>query len=258
MTWLGYDLPRDSVEPGEALALTLYWGTDQATSTVYSAFAHLVDERANLYAQQDNLHPGGAPTTTWRAHEYDVDRHSIAIPAGTPPGDYMVEAGLYDPRNGARLQRDNAAPGEPLDRLLIGPIHVRKSAQPATLSALQVHEARDVVWAGGLRLLGFTLERDTLPSDDFLRVALFWQADTAPLPPISMSIRLLDEQGRSVAVQQGQPSNDRYPTGLWSLKETVRDNRALWAPGTLPSGTYRLQLNVDRDNQWLELGTIRK
>jgi len=258
MTWLGYDLPRDSVEPGEALALTLYWETDQATSTVYSAFAHLVDERANLYAQQDNLHPGGAPTTTWRAHEYDVDRHSITIPAGTPPGDYMVEAGLYDPRNGARLQRDSAAPGEPLDRLLVGPIHVRKSAQPATLSELKMRQARDTVWAGGLRLLGFTLERDTLPSDDFLRVALFWQADTAPLPPISMSIRLLDEQGHSAAVQQGQPSNDRYPTGLWSLKETVRDNRALWAPGTLPSGAYRLQLNVDRDNQWLDLGTIRK
>ena len=258
LTWLGYDLPRDSVEPGEVLALTLYWGSDQATGTVYSAFAHLVDERANLYAQQDNLHPGGAPTTTWRAHEYNVDRHFIMIPPGTPPGDYMVEAGLYDPRNGARLQRDSAAPGEPLDRLLIGPIHVRKPAQPASLSALQVRQPRDVAWAAGLRLLGFSLERDTLPSEDFLRLALFWQADSVPLPDIKMSIRLLDDQGRSAALQRGQPSNDRYPTGLWSLKETVRDNRALWAPGALPPGVYHLQLNVDRDNQWLELGTIRK
>src|SRR5205807_1619410 len=70
ISWLGYDLLRDSVEPGEALHITLYWGAEQQTSVVYSAFAHLVDEHANLYAQQDNLHPGGAPTTTWRAHEY--------------------------------------------------------------------------------------------------------------------------------------------------------------------------------------------
>jgi hypothetical protein len=258
MTWLGYDLLQGSVTAGEPLFLTLYWQADQVVGTVFSSFAHVVDEQANLYAQQDNLHPGGAPTTTWRAREYDVDRHLIAIPAGTPPGEYWVEAGLYDPRNGARLQRDSAGPGEPLDRLLIGPIHVLKSAQPASISALQINQPRDAAWAGGLRLLGFTTERDRLPADDFLRVALFWQADSAPLLAASMSLRLVDEQGRTVVMQHSRPSNDRYPTLLWSAGERVRDNRALWAPAALPSGSYHLQLNVDLDDQWLDLGTIRK
>jgi hypothetical protein len=258
VTWLGYDLARDTLLPSESLDLTLYWEAQHDLNTVYSSFAHLVDERANLYAQKDNLHPGGAPTTTWRVQEFDVDRHSLQIPAGTPPGDYWIELGMYDPRSGVRLQRDSVQTGEPLDRILVGPIRIRKPAEPPSISALQIRQPSNLQWPSGLRLLGFTAERDKLPADDFLRIALYWRAENTPLPERRMSLRLINPQSGGVIEQHSAPSNDRYPTGLWSAGEIVRDNRALFVPRSLSEGDYHLQLQVDGDSDWKELATFKK
>jgi len=258
LTWLGYDLSAESVFPGQVFNLTLYWQAQRELDTVYSSFAHLIDERANLYAQKDNLHPGNTPTTTWRRREFNVDRHPIEVPAGTPPGDYWIEIGMYDPRTGARLLRESTSENQPPDRILIGPVRVLKSAQPPSVPALGIKQPLDKRWANGLSLLGFSLERDRLPADDFLRVALFWRADSAPLSDLSMTLRLLDAQGQAVTVQSSAPSNNRYPTNRWSAGETVRDNRSLWIPRALPNGVYRLQLRLDGNESWIDLTAARK
>ncbi len=258
ITWLGYDLEGDSVTPPQTLELTLYWQAQRELHTVYSSFAHVVDEQSNLYAQKDNLHPGGAPTTTWRPHEYDVDRHHIEIPAGTPPGDYWLAIGLYNPRNGARLTREDAQRGEPLDRILIGPIHIRKAVSAPSLDQLGIQQALEKKWPTGLTLLGFALERESLPADDFLRVALFWRADAPSLAAMHMHLRLIDAQGQELASQSSEPSNNRYPTTRWSAGELVRDNRALWIPRSVPNGSYRLQLKLDSDEGWIDVATISK
>jgi len=73
-----------------------------------------------------------------------------------------------------------------------------------------------------------------------------------------MNLRLIDPQGKEVASQQGEPSNNRYPTTLWSAGEIVRDNRALMIAGALPNGAYRLQMRLDGDAQWTELTEVSK
>ncbi|MBI5878940.1 MAG: hypothetical protein HZB53_14920 [Chloroflexi bacterium] len=217
-----------------------------------------MDERSNLYAQKDNLHPGGAPTTTWREGEFNVDRHLIDIPPGTPPGDYWLSVGLYDPHNGARLLRAEPPAGEPPDQMRIGPLHIVAAGNPASLAALNIQHPAERAYPTGLRLLGYSLDKERLPANDFLRVALFWQADRVPLPDTHMALRLIDAQGREAGAQTGAPSNDRYAATAWSAGERVRDNRALWCPGTLAAGAYRLQLRVDGDTEWIDLATVTK
>jgi hypothetical protein len=251
-------LPANRVTAGDALDLTLYWKAERDIDTVYSAFAQLVDERSNLYAQKDNLHPGGAPTTTWRAGEFDVDRHFIDVPAATPPGQYWLSVGLYDPRNGARLQREDSPSGEPPDQLLIGPIQIDKAPVPPSLADLRIQHPLERTTGAGVRLLGFSLDKDRLPADDFLRVALFWRAERAAPGDVRMSLRLIDEQGREAATQASAPSNNRYPTTRWSAGEIVRDNRALWLAGTLAPGVYRLQLQMEGEADWIDLTVMRK
>ena len=49
-----------------------------------------------VYAAQDSLHPGNLPTTRWEPWGFVSDPHSLPVPPGTPPGDYLLVTGLYN------------------------------------------------------------------------------------------------------------------------------------------------------------------
>ncbi|MBK7915634.1 MAG: glycosyltransferase family 39 protein [Chloroflexi bacterium] len=107
---LGYDIANESVAPGGALHMTLYWQTDQAVTQPYKVFTHLLGEVYNaetdnfLWGQQDNEPVNGRrPTTGWRPGEVIIDAYAMPIAANAPAGVYTLEIGLYDPITGARL-----------------------------------------------------------------------------------------------------------------------------------------------------------
>ena len=91
------------VPTGGLLNLALYWQATARPETDYVVFIHLVDEAGNIVSQIDSVPVGGArPTTTWRAGEVITDIHNLPIPADLPPGNYHVNAGLYNPDDGTR------------------------------------------------------------------------------------------------------------------------------------------------------------
>lgn len=100
---LGYTVDR-RVEPGETVAVTLYWRADRELDRDYKVFVHLYDGRGGILAQRDR-HPGlGArPTTTWEKGEVLADRYHVDLPSATSPGIYPLGIGLYDPASGDRL-----------------------------------------------------------------------------------------------------------------------------------------------------------
>lgn len=107
---LGYDVADDTVAPGGALHMTLYWQTDQAVTQPYKVFTHLLGEVYNaetdnfLWGQQDNEPVNGRrPTTGWRPGEVIIDAYAMPVAANAPAGTYTLEVGLYDPISGARL-----------------------------------------------------------------------------------------------------------------------------------------------------------
>ncbi len=107
---VGYDLAQEEVAAGDALALTLYWQTDQALTARYKVFTHLLGEVYNadagnfIWGQIDSEPAGGqAPTTVWTPGEIVADRYTIPVAADAPPGQYALEIGLYGLVNGERL-----------------------------------------------------------------------------------------------------------------------------------------------------------
>ena len=107
---VGYSLPEMTVEPGDALELTLYWQTEIALDARYKVFTHLVGEQYNastgnfLWGQQDNEPQGGMmPTTTWPPGVIIADHYSIQASPDAPSGLYRLEVGLYGLVNGVRL-----------------------------------------------------------------------------------------------------------------------------------------------------------
>ncbi len=96
ITLLGYDLGSSTVRAGDTLRLDLYWKAQRRLDISYGVQARLVDSALNVYAQQDNAHPGSYPTSWWEEGKYMKDTHRITVPESTPPGQYLLQVGLYD------------------------------------------------------------------------------------------------------------------------------------------------------------------
>ena len=113
VTLLGYD---SRLEAG-ALNLTLYWRCDAWLPGDYITFVQardikgLVAGKPGAVIAQMAHAPGGAdyPTSLWNVGEVIRDSIQIPIPPGTPPGDYEIAVGLYQPASGARLPATDAA-----------------------------------------------------------------------------------------------------------------------------------------------------
>ncbi len=233
---LGYDLAPRSIKPGETLLLTAYWQARRPLETAYSALVHLVDQRGRLYTGQDNLHPGGLPARQWAPWGFVRDPHRLQVPFGTPPGDYLLLLGLYQPTTWQRLPILAGDDSHQTDTIAI-PVQVLPPDRPPTLAEL------DPAWPveanfGPLRLLGATPERDHLRPNDYLRLALFWEV-TAPLTgDYHIQLRLLPDQ------PVAPPTSTNTTNSGWSPGERRRDQHELWIGPDLPDGEYTLQLNV--------------
>jgi hypothetical protein len=101
---LGYDLDRTSVKPGESLHLTLYWRALTAVDASYTVFTHLLDGESRIWGQKDSVPKAGTyPTTLWVEGEVVTDEYKIVVKPDAPPGQYVIEVGMYLAQSGERL-----------------------------------------------------------------------------------------------------------------------------------------------------------
>jgi hypothetical protein len=100
----GYEIQPSSPRPGDTLAVTLYWQPQTETDRSYSVFVHLVDAQGQIVAQHDGIPGEGTlATTIWVPGEIIADPHTLPLPPGLLPGDYIVRVGLYDPTTSERV-----------------------------------------------------------------------------------------------------------------------------------------------------------
>lgn len=257
---LGYSLNRRQVVAGQTFELTLFWQARQPLNVTYSALAQLVDDGQHLYAGQDNLHPGALPTTLWQPWGFAQDPHQITVPPGTPPGNYFLAAGLYQPDTWQRLPvLSGGQPG--WSDVWAIPVTVTQPARQPTLAELNIGWPVQANVGPSLRLLGATPEREQIARGDFWRVALFWEAVTAPAVDYQIGLRLLAPNHTVALAETTPPSHGRYPTSRWRAGERVRDNHALWIPAGFPAGQYRVQARLLDEagrpvSKWLTLNVI--
>ncbi len=86
-----------TLKPEEKFTLSLYWQADAPTTAPYTVFVHLIAADGFNRTGQDNQPVWGSyPTTQWQPGEQITDKYTLAIPAGTPPGDHRLQLGWYD------------------------------------------------------------------------------------------------------------------------------------------------------------------
>ncbi len=102
--FLGYDLERTGLKPGDTLRLTLYWRALAEMDQSYTVFTHLLDGDSRIWGQKDSVPVNGNyPTTDWREGEVVVDEYEIPVQTDAPAGEYKIEIGMYNATTGERL-----------------------------------------------------------------------------------------------------------------------------------------------------------
>jgi len=239
---LGYDPATLVVEAAGSLPLDLYWTADTPPGEEYSSFLHLVDAEGHRWGQSDNQHPGGYPTVRWRPGEYNRDAHTLKVLPGTPPGNYILRAGLLVPASGVGLDvlDERGAPAG--TSVAIGTVAVTRSPQPPPVEALPMAHRLDA-HLGDLTLLGLSLDRPEAAPGDTLHLTFYWRADQK-VQDYTLSLQMLDQKGRAVTETPLPLATTAYPPGQWTAGEIVQGQHWLTLPASLDSGTYAMQLQL--------------
>ncbi len=103
-----------TTEAGQ-LGLYLVWNAQNAVSSDYTVFVHVVDASGDIVAQSDLMPQSGTyPTSLWLPGEFVEDNYRFSL----KPGVYTIDVGLYSQATGARLNakigtkvlQDNSVP----------------------------------------------------------------------------------------------------------------------------------------------------
>ena len=120
----GYDLVLpDRAVPGRSIEATLYWTADRRPPQDYTVFVHLRRPDGSNLTQRDGQPLGGAwPTSAWEPGQPVIDRYTLTIPAGTPPGRYTLWAGMYRLADLTRLRLSGTGFQAQDDTLFLGEV----------------------------------------------------------------------------------------------------------------------------------------
>jgi hypothetical protein len=118
----GYTFAPKPAQPGQTLAVSLYWQANQPVAESYVVFVHLLNKTGQLVAQNDDLPRHGAyPVPWWQPGQMVEDTHSLILPPDLPGGIYQLVVGLYRPDSGVRLPLSSGS-----DNFRIGTIELVK------------------------------------------------------------------------------------------------------------------------------------
>jgi 4-amino-4-deoxy-L-arabinose transferase-like glycosyltransferase len=127
---MGFDAPT-RVAPGEVLSTVLYWQPLTTLDRFYNVFVHVEVEGEAIWAQSDEPPAcGSRPTREWQPGDVVIDGHTLRVDPATPPGDYPLLAGLYDPMTGERVSVTGEDANAWGNAVQLGTVHVIDPTAP--------------------------------------------------------------------------------------------------------------------------------
>ena len=241
---LGYDLPRESVHPGETAPVTLYWQLTAPTARDLVVFVHLLGRGGEL-AGQVNSYPGvGAyPLSLLRPGDVLRDTYQVSVvPTATTPSLLRVDVGLFDRADPTQIGQSVVdAAGEEASGM-IGAVRLLPHA--ATVS--DVPEATRFELGGQAALVGYDFPQGGVHPGDTLPVTLFWQAQARMTDDYQVFVHLMGPDGQPVAQGDKSPLDGDWPTSAWEPGQTFRDVYRIPVPAGLAPGAYELRVGLYR------------
>lgn len=222
------------VQYRQKVTLALHWRGPGTPVGPTAISLRLADGEGRVWGQRDMdlTAADGRPTGGWGAEEEVTSVHSLAVPAGAPPGPYYLQAVFYTADTHQTLLPrgpEGCCRGEVVSLL---PLEIEPAGAPPTVAELGLQHPLQRAAAEGLELLGYELGAAQVETGQELALRLWWRA-TAPLTmTYQVRLMLVDAEGALRGERTVEPAGPHYPTAAWTEGEVIE-------------GRYRLP--VDRE-----------
>lgn len=118
-------------QPGDIIPVTLQWRALDYAEESYTVFVHLIDLANRPLVALDYTPLGGAMPThlwipKWLPGQQMLDPYRLQIPPDLPPGEYLIEVGLYEMTSGRRLHIADQLGNLVGDRYILGSVIVEE------------------------------------------------------------------------------------------------------------------------------------
>ena len=242
---LGYDLPKAKIAADQPLSLVLYWElADSSIEEDISTNVVIRDSAGVIVHTQLEFYPADLPTSTWEPGYYVRDPLKIQLPAGSPPGAYTVQVGMYSHEMGRNLDILNDE-GSPTGILIdLTTIEVTRPRHPTQTTDLTLSDQLDTQVTDELTLI----HASGLPTEaevgQQLDVVWYWRASHVPQPGLTAQLVWRDDSDQIVATAPPVPLVTGYPTQQWQQQDLWRGVHLVYVPGSLETGTYEVLVQL--------------
>ncbi len=246
MRLVGVELSDDAIEYGKGLGVTLVWQSQEPAAEDYAVSLRLVDGHGYVWAKEDVwlLNAAGLGTASWTPGESVQQRHLLFVPAGVPPGKYLLTATVYGTGSLQEIPVLDTAGAAASTEYTAATIAVTAPTFPPTAQDVAIaHESRYNL-NGQVEMLGYELSSDELRCGDTLRVELVWRAERAMDQDYTLVLELKDADGHTATEARLPPANEYHPTSRWQPGEILRAPRDLLIDAAVPTGQYGLFVNL--------------
>ena len=107
-----------------------------------------------------------------------------------------------------------------------------------------IEHALEADFGGLIKLLGYTLNAETIKAGDNLQLTLYWQALAEMNTSYNVFTHLIDENDRILSQKDNPPMNGTYPTTKWRVGEIVVDGYEILVPPDTPPGKYLIETGL--------------
>lgn len=210
------------VKAGEAVDVTLFWGSDQPINQSYRVVLEAIDINGEVIGRRQYIPFNGRyATQRWQPGQYFADQYTLPIDASAQRGPAKIQLSLF-----AQYPQPALLPIDGANTSVF------------VIDRVKVESAGNAAPAGNglasfgsmLQLNGFDVQQDSIAFD--------WSTLKQPDKDYTLFIHFLDANGAMLGQSDAQPFNGQYPTSLWDAGERVRDARQI----AIPAGATRLRI----------------
>jgi hypothetical protein len=230
----GYRLDAAELIATDPLRLTLYWQANERADQNYEVRLRLVGPQGHVWHQTKGRSPVNDlyPTAAWRPGEIIPDFHQLELAGHVPPGEYVLQVGLFPPfgKEGLALL-DTEEDYLPIAQVSISPA---KAWSPTMQHSSRTNFNNQIM------LLGYDFPRTANPGRE-ATLTLYWQRIGQVSTDYDLTLELIGVSGDTLWRSIEPPLLGEYPTSHWVEGQLVADTHRITIPA---AATSQLELRI--------------